>query len=63
MRRNIWGVNAVVSVVIQTILAAFVLGAVYVLQPWQGIVNSGKDTDLCWSCGQRSTHKLWCPNR
>jgi hypothetical protein len=50
-------------VVIQTMLAAFILGAVYVLQPWHGIVNSRTDIDLCWSCGQRGTHKLWCPNR
>jgi hypothetical protein len=21
------------------------------------------DNDLCWSCGQRGQHKLWCPNR
>ncbi len=20
-------------------------------------------TEVCWSCGQRNSHKLWCPNR
>jgi hypothetical protein len=19
--------------------------------------------EVCWSCGQRERHKLWCPNR
>jgi hypothetical protein len=21
------------------------------------------DHELCWSCGQRNNHKMWCPNR
>ena len=23
----------------------------------------GGEDGLCWSCGQRGLHKLWCPNR
>jgi hypothetical protein len=21
------------------------------------------NSDLCWSCGRRGSHTLWCPNR
>jgi hypothetical protein len=24
---------------------------------------AGGDNELCWSCGLRAQHKLWCPNR
>jgi hypothetical protein len=27
---------------------------------WQ---PAGGDNELCWSCGRRGEHKLWCPNR
>jgi len=26
-------------------------------------IPMGVDHELCWSCGQRNQHKLWCPNR
>jgi hypothetical protein len=31
-----------------------------------GLLSTGVsrvDNELCWSCGQRASHKLWCPNR
>jgi hypothetical protein len=26
-------------------------------------IPTAVDHELCWSCGQRNQHKLWCPNR
>jgi hypothetical protein len=30
---------------------------------WVSSIPTVIDCDLCWSCGQRGQHKLWCPNR
>jgi hypothetical protein len=30
---------------------------------WQTSLGPTGDSELCWSCGQRGQHKLWCPNR
>lgn len=26
-------------------------------------IQQASQAELCWSCGQRNAHKLWCPNR
>jgi hypothetical protein len=45
----------------------FVLAATGVVRlaglGWLSTGNSRIDNELCWSCGQRASHKLWCPNR
>jgi len=33
------------------------LGSPFLIGP------AGSENELCWSCGLRNQHKLWCPNR
>jgi hypothetical protein len=41
--------------------AAVAISILFVLN--RGRLTSGADHEVCWSCGQRNQHKLWCPNR
>jgi len=43
-------------------LGALLVGSVFAFS-WRPIEDTGFDTAVCWSCGQRNQHKLWCPNR
>lgn len=44
------------------LVTAFVLAGVVALG-LQLLPDSRVEAELCWSCGARDGHKLWCPNR
>jgi hypothetical protein len=46
--------------VFETVVSALVAGA---FVAWGMITDPKSDGALCWSCGLRDQHKLWCPNR
>jgi hypothetical protein len=58
--RNTSGRSFVVLHVFATVISALVAGAVVA---WGMIADPKSDSALCWSCGLRDHHKLWCPNR
>jgi hypothetical protein len=49
---------------LQTIVLIAAIGAgVLAANRWLPDFTSKDDRELCWSCGLRAHHKLWCPNR
>jgi hypothetical protein len=59
-KRNTSGRSVVVLHVFETVVSALVAGA---FVAWGMITDPKSDGALCWSCGLRDQHKLWCPNR
>jgi hypothetical protein len=40
-----------------------VVGVFLTLDRVQARFAPADDREVCWSCGMRNQHKLWCPNR
>jgi hypothetical protein len=45
------------------VLIVAALAALLALLAWRPAAGSAGGPELCWSCGIRDDHKLWCPNR
>jgi hypothetical protein len=70
-----WGLNAhnrnirpsgeVNSVEMNESILFMIAGGVvlFAAMRWMWSLPPAVENELCWSCGQRGQHKLWCPNR